>query len=308
MFENLSIYIKQFIDEQELKGNSPKTIFYYEKNLSNLLKYYESNRIDKLDLENIKKYAIYLKNKPKYENHPFRKVEDEPVSSTTYQTYIRAVRVFLSWLYAEGYIEDDITKKFRLPSATKKSIIILNDNDLELIFRTLNTNSEIGSRNSCLIALMVDCGLRLNETLTLDLNNVDLNRGLLKVYGKGNKERIVPLGTKTRKLLIKYITKYRGMKDIDNLLVSIHDKPLTQNAVKQIFIKLRKETMIERLHPHLLRHTFATLYIINGGDIFALQQILGHTSLEMVKRYSHLSAAYIIKQHKYNSPLDKIKI
>lgn len=83
-------------------------------------------------------------------------------------------------------------------------------------------------------------------------------------------------------------------------------KPMTENAVKQLFLRLRNRTKIDRLHPHILRHTFATKYLMNGGDIFSLQQILGHTSLEMVRRYSHLASAYVIQNAKRYSPLDKL--
>lgn len=81
---------------------------------------------------------------------------------------------------------------------------------------------------------------------------------------------------------------------------------MTENAVKQLFLRLRNKTKIDRLHPHILRHTFATKYLMNGGDIFSLQQILGHTSLEMVRRYSHLASAYVIQNYKQYSVLDKL--
>ncbi|MBU5437778.1 tyrosine-type recombinase/integrase [Tissierella sp. MSJ-40] len=82
---------------------------------------------------------------------------------------------------------------------------------------------------------------------------------------------------------------------------------MSDNSIKMILARLRRKTKIERLHPHILRHTFATNYLINGSDIFLLQQILGHTSLDMVRRYSHLASSFIIANHKRLSPLDQIQ-
>jgi len=129
------------------------------------------------------------------------------------------------------------------------------------------------------------------------------------VSGKGQKERIVPLGLYTKKLLLKYISGYRPLPEYETkkLFIDKTLKPMTECAVKQLFRRLNKRTKIDRLHPHILRHTFSTKYLMNGGDIFSLQQILGHTSLEMVRRYSHLASAYVLKNHKKFSPLDNIE-
>ena len=92
--------------------------------------------------------------------------------------------------------------------------------------------------------------------------------------------------------------------DTKSLFVDKYKKPLTEDSVKMLFKRLRKTLDIDRLHPHLLRHTFATQYLINGGDTFSLQQILGHTSLEMVRRYSHLASSHMLNKHRKYSPID----
>ncbi|OGO77639.1 MAG: hypothetical protein A2Y23_11845 [Clostridiales bacterium GWB2_37_7] len=306
MFINLSMLIEQFMIEQELKGNSPKTLKYYRRSLQYFIDYVGDKPILDITLLDLQQYALNIKNRPKYINHPFHPQGETPITTTSMQTYIRALRVFLSWLYNEEYISTEFNKKFRLPKATKKTVEVLTEKEIKTIFSSLNIRTVTGMRSACLCALMLDSGLRLGEAIGINIQDIDFSRGIIKVLGKGNKERIVPLGVQTRKHIIKYITKYRGMHDTDKLLMSIEGIPLSQNAVKQIFVRLREKTNIEKLHPHLLRHTFATNYLINGGDIFSLQQILGHTSLDMVKRYSHLSASFLMRQHKYNSPLDKL--
>lgn len=301
--------IAQFLIDQELKGNTSKTIEFYVNNL----KYFSShighdkmtNDITIIDLNS---YLLMLKKKPKMDGHPFRPKDGKGISTTTIQTYVRAVRSFLGWLYREGYINENLQEKYKLPKASKKVVEVLSDEEIETLMKSMKTTTEMGLRNSCLVALMLDCGLRRNEVIFLNYDNIHISQGIIKVVGKGQKERIVPLGLYTKKLLIKYMNGYRSMPEYDTkrLFIDKHLKPVSENCVKQLFVRLRKKTKIDRLHPHILRHTFSTKYLINGGDIFSLQQILGHTSLEMVRRYSHLASSYLVQNHKRFSPLDNI--
>jgi site-specific recombinase XerD len=161
-----------------------------------------------------------------------------------------------------------------------------------------------GARNYAICALMIDSGLRLNEVVTLESDNVHIAEGYCIVNGKGNKQRIVPLGLQSKRALIRYTGRMPqcSMKTLfvqkDTLI------PLKQSTVKQLFRKLKTRANIPRLRPHLLRHSFATRYLGNGGDIYSLQQILGHTSLEMVKRYVHLIPSKLVVCHSQFSPLD----
>lgn len=167
----------------------------------------------------------------------------------------------------------------------------------------------MGLRNMCLFALMVDCGLRRNEALELECSNIHISQGIIKVLGKGQKERIVPIGLYTKKLLNTYITGYKPtpIYETERLFLDRYLKPLTENGVKELFNRVKRKTGITKPHPHILRHTFATKYIMNGGDIISLQQILGHTSLEMVKKYSHLASSYLMRAHHKFAPLDNIE-
>jgi site-specific recombinase XerD len=167
----------------------------------------------------------------------------------------------------------------------------------------------MGLRNLCLIALLVDYGLRRNEALGLDIDHIHISQGVIKVLGKGQKERIVPIGLYTKKLLLKYMSLYRPTPEYETsrLFLDRYMKPLTENGVKELLNRIKKKTGIIRLHPHILRHTFATKYIMNGGDIISLLQILGHSNLDMVKKYSHLASAYLLRAHHKFAPLDNIE-
>ena len=303
--------IEMFLVDQEIKGNTPKTIKFYRDNLRYFTDFISSDmQVNEITIGDLNQYILVLKNKPKMQGHPFKPKSDKPISSTTVQTYVRAVRGFIGWIYREGYITDNLQAKFKLPKATKKAIEILSDDEIEILMKTYKGNSEMSLRNCCIIALMLDCGLRRNEVLSLDYDNIHISQSIIKVLGKGQKERIVPLGLYTKKLILKYISGYRSAPEFDTkrLFISKDLKPMSESSIKMLFQRLRKRTKIDRLHPHILRHTFATKYLMNGGDVFSLQQILGHTSLDMVRKYSHLASAYMLHTHKKCSPLDNLYI
>jgi site-specific recombinase XerD len=139
--------------------------------------------------------------------------------------------------------------------------------------------------------------------------HLNLEKGYLKVMGKGAKERLVPIGDYTRMTLRCFINKGRpkpGPGTAGNVFLSGDGHPLTANAIKLVFTRLVKNCGLKKLHTHLCRHTFATSYLMNGGDIYSLKEILGHTTLEMVNHYLHFTSAQIAVQHHKFSPMDKM--
>jgi len=301
--------VSLFLVDQDLKGNSDKTIEYYNNTLGYFLDFMgKEKNVQDININDLNNYMLMLKKRPMMKNHPFRPKEDRPIKSISLQSYIRSIRSFLGWLYKECYIKDNLQKDYKLPKAKKSVIEILSNREIEVLLYSFNNKKEIGLRNLCIISLMLDSGLRRSEVINLNYDNIHITQGIIKVTGKGDKERIVPIGLYTKKQLIKYMNGFRSMPEYETkkLFIDIYKKPITENAIKQLFVRLRKKTGIERLKPHLLRHTFATKYLMNGGDIFSLQQILGHTSLDMVRRYSHLASSYIVHNYKKLSPLDNI--
>lgn len=284
--------IDDFLIEQQVRGNSPKTQKHYFRCLG-LFERFQSPKnpdISAVSVSDCKAYYIHLSNRN--------------VSSVTVQTYIRALRAFLSWCYLEGYISENIPKKFRLPKAQKKKIDILTDSEIEQLFRCLSGRDFISIRNYCIVALMIDSGLRLNEVVTIRRDKIHIAEGYAIVNGKGNKERFVPLGLNSKRALLRYCAIVPNREKETPLFVKDTLIPIKESTVKQLFRKLKSRSGIPRLHPHLLRHTFATRYIERGGDIYSLQSILGHTSLEMVKKYVHLIPSKTVVNFAVLSPLD----
>ncbi len=129
--------------------------------------------------------------------------------------------------------------------------------------------------------------------------------------GKSRKERIVPICNNAQRALQSYLFRFRPKPTspvINNVFLSTSSKSLTENSVKLMFTRLTKRSRVYRLHAHLCRHTFAARFLVNGGDVFTLQQILGHSTLEMVKHYVNLASSHIAIQHQKFSPLDRLNL
>ena len=199
-------------------------------------------------------------------------------ASTSIATRYRALRAFFNW-YNPAVFSGSHT-----PKSKKLVIRILSEEEIRRLI------SVVSGRDKLLIMLYLDCGLRLSEALRL--RRCDIFDNYIVVLGKGDKERIVPLSA--------------GFSSVLNSLSGLSDSlvfDMSKNAVRLLFQKLKRRADIPRLHCHLLRHTFATMYLVNGGDPITLQSILGHESLEITKRYIHFAETYKLKAGNKYSPL-----
>lgn len=257
--------------EQKNRNNSPRTLIYYDE----VLKYFFGHC--NLDIAQVTKNDIFS-----FLDY----LRDKGNASSSVTTRFRALRAFFNWCHEQGYV-NDIFIKVKTPKSTQKAIAVLTSNEIAKLL------SCVYGRNEIIVLLMLDCGLRKSEVLNLKVSNIFDTYFIVK--GKGDKERVVPMSEYSAQKIHDYIKNNCG--DLDTLI------SCTANAIKMLFQKLKKRTGIKRLRPHLLRHTFATLYLINGGNEISLQLILGHTSVNMVRKYVHLSRSYIITQTSCYSPL-----
>lgn len=159
------------------------------------------------------------------------------------------------------------------------------------------SKSEIGLRNRVLICLLLDCGLRLSEAVGLKSENINFEKGYIKVFGKGRKERIIPAGLKLRRMMITYVHKRRAADATADkyFFLTGKGKPITNGGVNSFLRRLKIRTGIARLHAHLFRHTFATNFLIHGlGDVYELSRILGHSEIRTTEKYLQLASYYTI--------------
>ena len=297
------------------EGKSPKTIIWYTANLRRFHRYLKSRHlpdsIDNIDIKLLREYILYLMNRTRYDEHPYTPTKTEQLSPATIHAHVRTLRAFFNWLVKEDLAESNVAKNLKPPRVPRKIVSTLSDKEILAVINLLNTVTLSAARNQTIFMLLLDTGLRTGELIGLKMGDVNMDEGLLKVIGKGKKERIVPVGSNAQRALQRYLFRFRpkpAHPGIDNVFLSAQGKPLTENSIKLTFSRLAKKSGVHRLHAHLCRHTFATRFLINGGDVFTLQQILGHSTLEMVRHYVNLASNHVAIQHQRFSPMDRLKI
>ncbi|MFC1965613.1 tyrosine-type recombinase/integrase [Chloroflexota bacterium] len=294
-------------------GKSESTISWYRDILKLFLRYLKENRhsnsIEEFNIENARNYVLHLRSRSKFGKYANTQVQHTGLSPQTVRGHIRGLKAFSSWLYREGYTDENTLRNLKIPKAPVKLIEPLADWEISKITSSISQGSPTGSRNHAIFITALDNGLRASEIAAITLEQLDLKKGFVKVMGKGSKERIVPIGDYVKMTLWAYINKIRPEPTVagcDNLFLSTTGEPITTNTIKLVFSKLAKNSGVKRLHAHLCRHTFAINYLLNGGDIFSLREILGHTTLEMVNHYLHFTRSQLTAQHHKYSPMDRL--
>jgi len=294
-----------FLIDQQLRGNTDKTIAGYRGFLRRFCDWMESKGIagiTDLTITHVNEYQLFIDRKPR-ERHG-----DGKLTKRSVQTYMRHVKCFLTFCHAEGFLNEPLHKKMRMPKAERPIIEILTDEEVGEVLKCF-PKTEAGLRNISIILIMLDCGLRLAEVAGLKTADVNLQKGYLTVMGKGRKGRIVPIGMKARKALMSYIYKRRKAdKPMDDefIYLSSKRKPMTTACIASLMTRIKKEAGIPRIHAHLFRHTFATNFLVYGiGDVYELSRLLGHSDLKITEMYLQLASYYtIIEKRQRVSYLD----
>ncbi|WP_080837624.1 tyrosine-type recombinase/integrase [Cohnella massiliensis] len=232
-------------------------------------------------------------------------VETKGYALNTINNRIQTLKRFFSFLQREGWILKNPTVLLKTRTGQQTTIFSLTEEQIMQLLVQPDQQKFTGFRDYAMLALMLDTGLRLGEVIALKLNQVEMKSCFLTgVLGKSRRPRDVPFSDEVRKILMKYI-KIRGELASDWLFVTIDGQALKIRTVQDIIQEYGAKAGIKdvRVSPHTLRHTFAKLYILNGGDPFSLQEILGHTTQDMVKRYVNLWNPEKKIQHAKASPL-----
>ena len=188
--------------------------------------------------------------------------------------------------------------KFKLPKAEKPMINILTEEEQKRLYSCFDLDTTLGLRDFLICSFMFGSGMRRAEVAGVRMENIFSDS--IIVLGKGNKERCAPIPQNITPLIQRYI---KTVSPKEYLFLKADGTPIQITTVKDLFRRLKKQSEIPRLSPHLLRHTFATLYFDNGGSIYNLSTILGHSNLEITKRYMHLSRKAILKDFNHYTPL-----
>lgn len=284
-----------FLLEQEYRNNSEVTIDWYKWQLGDFFRWLGSDDPNDLSLLHFKEYGVYLRS--------LRKRNGEKLSGNSVNGALRAVKAFYNFAI-DGDILDDFSRQLKLPRVHKKEQLILDDDEIKRLLSCFSDNLT-DLRNKCFVVLMLDCGLRRGEIPRLNFGDVNLKNNTLLVRGKGAKERLVPIGDSCSELLGAYISSITFKSSGSPFFTDyLSRERCTDNLMKQVFQDLKIRSGIDRLHPHLLRHTFATYYLADGGDLETLRLILGHSSINTTQIYLHLAFNLKLSRSRYHSHLD----
>lgn len=290
----------------QIEGKTDKTLRGYREKLFRFVRWLDGNLAD-FTLEAVRFYLQELRATQKYTGHRFTPQKDQPLSQQSIINHIRVLKGFATWLEEEGYTPQNALRRLTVPKGQKKLLSTLTALEITSLLNKLNSRTHTGCRDLAIVLLFLDTGLRCAELLSLMVADVHLDAQWLKVMGKGGKERIIPFGTRTSKALQRYLAHFRPEPlDKDFLFLTVDGRPISENAIKLIFARLAQRSGVNRLHVHLLRHTFATNYLIAGGDPLSLQQILGHSTLEMTRRYVNQAAVQEMVRQRKLSPADRL--
>ena len=299
------------------RGDSEKTIA-QTRTVVNLLKEYLgkqglSTNGAEIGPAEIRGFILDLQQRPKFAHHPYAKPQTNSLSPHSVNSYLRALRAAWNGWLAEALLETSPFSKVKVPKVPKKAIPTFSEEQLADFFDAIDTSTTEGFRNYTLFLAYLDTLARLSEITGLEIDNLDLKGRVAKVRGKGGKERFVVFGVRVQKCLWKYIKQFRPEPALPkyNLVFLTRDGyPLTKNRVEQAMKRYGRKANIVgvRCSPHTLRHTGCLLWLRRGGDIFTLQRLTGHSSLEVLKGYLNLAQSDIVMGHERYSPVDNLHL
>lgn len=208
----------------------------------------------------------------------------------TNNTIIRklaSIRTFYKYLLSEEIIEEDVVSFLDTPKKEKKIPKVLFEEQIKKLLDQPLLQEERYARERSILELLYSCGLRVSEIVNLTINDINLEDGFLRIKGKGNKERIVPLGSKAISALSEYLKQRRHIKE-KKLFLNSRNKGLSRQSVWLIVKQFANNVGLD-ISPHTLRHSFATHLLDNGADLRVVQELLGHSSISTTQIYTHVS-------------------
>lgn len=287
---NWDIYEKGFLAflrfEKSLAANSVES---YLHDVNKLQQFLEFNNIHKLpeqiDTATLKQFIQWI--------------AGLDVAPTTQARIISGIKAFYKYLLLENLIQHDPTELLEAPKTGRKLPEVLSKEEIDKIIAAIDLSKPEGQRNKAIIETLYSCGLRVSELINLLISNVNFEEQYIKIIGKGNKERLVPIGFYALKEVNIYLEYYRKQMKImrgceDIVFVNRRGGKLTREMIFIIIKELTIKAGIKKqVHPHTFRHSFATHLVEGGADLRAVQEMLGHASIITTEIYTHLDRSYL---------------
>ncbi len=297
----------------EAAGLSTATISWYENNLRLFLQWFQAElahdpNLVELTGDVIRKYLMQLRTQEQcFQDHPYHPEEQRTVAPRTIQAYYSSLSAFCNWAVREELLAVSPVKNVPRPKVPRYMPDPFNEEEIRALLKACKTlTDKSGTRMVAMLLCLLDTGVRVGELLSLKLADVELDLGRARVMGKGSKERYVFFGKATKRALWRYISLARSEPrlKVENLFLSFDGRPLQYRRFADRLRELGKRAGVENVHPHRFRRTAAVQFLRNGGDLLSLQKLLGHESLEMVRRYVELAVDDVADAHRKASPVD----
>lgn len=232
------------------------------------------------------------------------RLSDEKFSRASISRKISSLRSFYNYLQSHAFIEDNSFSYLRIKNSGLKLPNFFYDEEMGHLFAAAKGDKVLDYRNLALLEVLFGTGIRVSECKNLKIKDIDLSNGILLVIGKGNKERYVPFGEYATIAINDYLENSRELlmrkykKEHDFLFISQYGDPISVSGIQYVLDHLIRETgLTSNIHPHKLRHTFATHLLNNGADMRTVQELLGHKSLSSTQVYTHVTKEHLLKDY-----------
>jgi integrase/recombinase XerC len=287
-----SRYLKEYIEYlRDIKKFSLNTIKAYRQDIEQFYNYLKENKL-KIGRDVIKDFIsiIFLRTRNK----------------ATVSRKIYAIRSFFSFLMKKGKLKENPFDFINTPKIDKKIPQILTEKEMIMFLDSLSQENFLKLRNKACFELLYATGLRVSELTNLKIQDIDFTECVLRVMGKGKKERIVPFNDKARDILLKYLDEAEIKFKVKNEFIFLNSRgeKITERSVERIVQKSYKEVMKsnKRIYPHLFRHSFATHLLQRGANLRVIQELLGHENLSTTEKYTTLNYSDLLKVYKKFHP------
>lgn len=297
----LEQYISEYIQYLKAGGKSQNTIKKYSKDVEQFAAYMqekyhdESIRLQDIDRLMIRGYLRYL--------------HSHGLNNNSIRSKIGSLNIFFKYMLLNKYIEKNPAVSVTIPKVEKKMPAYFTEKEVEMLVDLPDLSSNFGVRNKAILELMYSCGLRISEVSGAKLGNFSKRSQLIKVLGKGSKERIIPIGRKAMEALEDYLKiRYRFLsgKSDDSIFLSKSGKPLHSDEIRAILDRyIQLIARKKGYSAHTIRHSFATHLLSKGADLKAIKEMLGHENLSTTEKYTHLSLKDINKAYRLAHPRNK---
>src|SRR5699024_10901429 len=289
--------VSSFLSHLKMKGRSVYTILYYKRELRKFMVTLEeggvATRLRRLTSDIImNEYVMYVS-------------EEKGARHASIAATLRALKAFLNWAISRGIISQNPMNDVPIGKVKPKTIETFTRDQIRNLLAQPDRELFIGLRDYTIMVTLLETGIRVRELADIKMNDVRFSDNQILIRGKNGDDRLVPFQTQTRRVLRDYI-KARGQADVDYLFITHDDRQMNRDSVGRRPIKYGRMAGIDTVtcSPRTFRHTFAKMSVKNGADLFALQQILGHKSLDMVRVYVNLFSDEVSDAHAKFSPIE----